>query len=749
MVRTSGYLFDFPREYLKPALVVSLLSVWVLVGLFFYLNAFTRRRYFTIWSAAWLFYSLWLTLSLSLQDAGPSAFLLMVNQWCVGIAAVFMIWGAAVFLKQGTPERVFGLFLAFLFLWSYLGAYQCPNVRWPEFAVFATLGLGSGLTAYGFLQFRRESSYMGATLLALGFLLWGAYLACFPSWQASDQLIASGFLISAVLQLFIAVSMIVLVLEEVRATNQLTLLQIERQKSEAEGLRTKVLSSEERFRSLFTQASEAIVITAADNLRILELNVAARRLLSLAAEDTKPHFLSSFLRLQGANDAAPQTGVEWFAALTEQQRVEVVWANGTVIPAEVAGAPVVVDGVTAYQFFFREVTERRQLEQQLRQAEKLSALGQMISGIAHELNNPLAVIKGYLDLVLLRHDLGKQTRADLEKVAHESNRAARLVSNFLSFARERPAQREMIDINEVVRRVLELREMDLRLLGVQLHIDLDQSLPQTEADAAQIEQVIVNLLTNALHALAEWPNSRKLRITTGLRDDLIILRVQDSGPGVPSDVLPHIFEPFFTTKPVGTGTGLGLSIAHSIITDHQGRITCETSKEGGASFLIELPVLQASHARPSADDGASAPALTLSHAAVQARILVVDDEQPLAELLAELLSTLGHSTSICCSPIQALDLLDEQPFDLILSDFRMPLMNGREFYERLVARKSELANRVIFVTGDVMGNETRAFLQATATPHLSKPFRLDAVEAVVSSVLLKKSAVLAAPAVAT
>ena len=740
MLKTPGFLFDFPREYLKPAMVVSLLSVWVLVGLFFYLNAFARRRYFTIWSAGWLFYGLWLTLSLVLLDAEPTPFLLMLNQWCVGTAAVFMLWGASTFLNQRTSERVFGLFLSFVSIWSYLGVYHCPNLLWAQLGVFATLGLGSGFTAYGFLRFRRQSQSMGATLLAGGFLLWGGYLGFFPLWQASDQLIASGFLISAVLQLFIAVSMIVLVLEEVQTTNQLALRQIALHKTETDGLRTKVLTSEERFRSLFAQASEPIVLAAADTLRVLELNPAARRLLSIALDDNSPHVLTAYLQLPHRAGAAPRTGADWFSALTGQHRVEVVRLDGTVVPVEVAGAPVVVDGLTAYQFFFHEVTERRHLEQQLRQAEKLSALGQMISGIAHELNNPLAVIKGYLDLILLRHKLGAQTRSDLEKVAHESDRAAKLVNNFLSFAREKPSERQAVDINGLIRRVVELREMDLRVIGVQLSLDLDPALPRTEADAAQIEQVVVNLVTNALHALAEWPKVRKLRVRTLLRGDVILLQVEDSGPGVPPNVLPHIFEPFFTTKPVGTGTGLGLSIAHSIVTEHHGRICCAPSPEGGASFLIELPVIEAETEPEHEPQWRSPDKNRLAPAPSGARILIVDDEPVLGELMAELLTSLGHLPVTCCSAVQALDLVERQSFDLILSDFRMPIMNGREFYARLTDKHPSFAKRVIYVTGDVVGEETRAFLADVGTPHLSKPFRLEAVEAAVSSVLRDRAA---------
>src|SRR5207244_10034446 len=187
----------------------------------------------------------------------------------------------------------------------------------------------------------------------------------------------------------------------------------------------------------------------------------------------------------------PQTGPEWFAVICRHRNLNLVRRDGGITPTEADGAPISFEGRPAYQFFLRELTERARLEQQLRQAEKLSALGQMISGVAHELNNPLAEIKGYMELILRRDELSKQTRADLEKVAHESNRAAKLVSNFLSFAREQTVQRKMINLNDLIRDVLEMRKFDLRVAGTEVALELDPNLPATSADPDQLQQVLV------------------------------------------------------------------------------------------------------------------------------------------------------------------------------------------------------------------------------------------------------------------
>jgi len=395
-------------------------------------------------------------------------------------------------------------------------------------------------------------------------------------------------------------------------------------------------------------------------------------------------------------------------------------------------------GQAAYQFFFRELTERARLEQQLRQSEKLSALGRMISGVAHELNNPLAVIKGYLELILSRHVLSERTRTDLEKVAHEGNRAAKLVNNFLSFAREHRANRERVDLNELVKCVAELRKFELLSCGVELKLELDANLPPTLADQDQLEQVLVNLVTNSLHAMAEAAYPHRLKIRTHRFGELAQIVIEDNGSGVPDHLQAKIFEPFFTTKEVGTGTGLGLSIAHSIMTDHHGRIFYRPSSMGGAAFVLEFPMVEM-----EMDDGqlpAPAPKHELPETkttppAKSAQILVLDDEEQLAEMIAEFLTSLGHTPTVCHTAHRALELVEETKFDLILSDYRMPFLNGKQFYEIVASRSPQLARRIVFLTGDLVNAETRHFLESTGNPHLGKPFKLGNVQQILAKSL--------------
>jgi len=729
-----GFDLHFPYESLKSALVVSLLSTSVLVGLFHYLNRFTRRRYFSIWTAAWMFYAVWLTLCIGDNGGYAGPFLSMAKQWCVGTAACFLIWGSMSFLEQKSPQRLFGFFMGFLLVWSYVGSYLLEDEFWTQLPLFTLMAFASELTAFSFLLVRRKRDYLGAGLLGFGFFAWGVYLGVFPFLSVAPHMVSALFFISAVLQLFIAVSMIVLVLEEVRYDNQTTLRELALNKSETALLKLRVDSTEARYRNLFEQASEGIVLVDEGDFTIIEANQTALRVLGIDPTRTERLLLSTFFSTGVDKDVPPAgQGRNWFEYLLRTHRLNLVRKDGACVPVEVGGSEVQINNKVTFQIFIKELTERARLEQQLRQAEKLSALGQMISGVAHELNNPLAVIKGYLELILARHQLAPQTRSDLEKVAHESNRAAKLVRNFLTFAREQPVRRIQINFNELIQRVVDLRQFDFRNGGIQAELRLDPGLPETLADPDQLQQVLMNLISNSIHAVADGGGGR-IRISSSHDSALIEVRVEDSGKGVPAEVVGHLFEPFFTTKEVGTGTGLGLSIAHSILSEHQGRIYYERGSMGGACFVTELPIVQ-SVGHESSHDSDTQTLSNVNSREGSARILILDDEPAIAELLGEMLSLLGHTAVLANAPAKALQILEDQSFDLILSDFRMPEMNGQQFYEVVSSRFPEMASRFVFLTGDTVSEETQRFLKNSGALHIPKPFQLTTVEGAVNRIL--------------
>jgi anti-sigma regulatory factor (Ser/Thr protein kinase) len=290
----------------------------------------------------------------------------------------------------------------------------------------------------------------------------------------------------------------------------------------------------------------------------------------------------------------------------------------------------------------------------------------------------------------------------LEKVAHESNRAADLVGNFISFARHQSTARQWVNMNDLVNQSLATHQTDIQSAGVELELSLDPMLPDTLVDSDQVVQVLNNLVNNALYAMANHAVPGRLTLLTRRHGTSLRIVVQDNGPGVPEDLVERIFEPFFTTKPVGSGIGLGLSIGHSVLSDHGGQFGYENAPEGGARFIMEFPLLETEQQVIEEEPPAADPDRIASPEAPSAQVLVLDDEKSVAELLGEILETLGHRATIACSGEEALELLSQTDFDVILSDFRMPNMNGREFYESAVWRRPELAPRIIFLTGDVI-----------------------------------------------
>ena len=598
---------------LKAGLFISLVSVWLLVGVFSYLNYYTRRKYFSIWTVAWLFYSLYLTLSYSLfwfygNFRDEPWWATMFKQWCIGVSAVFMLWGSLRFLGRRVRQLSLGLFLCFLFVWSFVANFPAGDPSLDkndrlvlQMPIFILIGAASVVTVWGFFQYRRKRQYLGAGLLSFGFLFWGLFVAAYPFLERLSDYMSTGFFIASVLQMFIAVNMIILVLEQIRHLREKrTAQQLRSKEKEKVFLQNRIILTEERYRHLFEQSSEPIVITTRDDLRIVGLNEAACRILAMPQAEARELCLTHFLAAPvGDASIPPAGGLAWFESVCRGRFQQVRRKDGTLVNVEVAGSAIDFAGETAFQFYLREVTEISRVEQQLRRAEKLSALGQMISGVIHELNNPLSVSGALLELVLMDKELPKPARDRLKTAAAEHQRATRMMRNFLNLARDGGPEKERVSLNEVVRNVVELRRSEFMKASVELALELDPELPAILASLDQVQQVLIILINNALQAMEASTKSRTLRIVTRQEPGRLVALIEDSGPGVPSHLRSKIFEPFFTTKPAGVGTGLGLSVAHTYLMEHRGRIFCDASPLGGALFGIELPAVQGPVPRPA------------------------------------------------------------------------------------------------------------------------------------------------------
>lgn len=362
----------------------------------------------------------------------------------------------------------------------------------------------------------------------------------------------------------------------------------------------------------------------------------------------------------------------------------------------------------------REISRQREV---LHQSEKLNALGSLLAGVAHELNNPLSVVVGRT--VMLEEDAAADPRikTKVQKIRQAAERCSRIVKTFLTIARQQTPERSRVQLNALIEAAIELMAYGLRTADIQVTLDLDPDLPELLADADQLTQVFTNLVVNAQHALEEVPPPRRLAIHT--RWDAparkVRIAVTDTGPGVPPEIRSRIFDPFYTSKPVGIGTGIGLSYSDGVIQAHGGTLTLENPPEGGARFLITLAVAEAVAAADpqTAQEPASAPSHT---------VLIVDDEPEIAELLGEILEFDGHRIEIAASGNEALSHLARRDYDLIITDIKMPDLDGPGLYRRLEQTRPHLLQRILFVTGDTLGISAGDFLTRCGRPLIEKPF---------------------------
>ena len=372
----------------------------------------------------------------------------------------------------------------------------------------------------------------------------------------------------------------------------------------------------------------------------------------------------------------------------------------------------------------------RQRTERLLQSEKIATMGSLLAGVAHELNNPLAILSGQAQLLRqTATEADVVTRSD--KIVAASERCVRIVRNFLSLARQRVPERGDVWIGPVIDGAVELLAYELRTDGVEIVLEVEAWLPKLWADAHQLHQVLVNLIGNAHHALRGRPDPR--RITIAARHDAagrcVAVEVRDTGPGIPANIRARIFEPFFTTKPAGEGTGLGLSLSRGIVEEHGGTLSVQSEPGQGTCFMLTLPVAVASAAAgPDCTEDALPPV-------GRKTILVVDDELEMAQIVAEALTVDGHEADIAANGARGLEMLAARHYDLIFSDTKMPVLDGESFYAELERRYPELCDRIIFLTGDALSREKRDFLERTGAPFLMKPCDLGEVRRLAHQVL--------------
>lgn len=656
----SGVQFD--AGYVKAALMVSLLSVWVLVGLFFYLNQYTKRNYFTTWTAAWLFYALWLTLSTTpgAQDIGTWNFI--VKQWCVGISAVFLLWGSLQFLGLPIRQMLFGLFMAFLMTWTFVSPELTDNDKLvAQLPVFILMGLGSIFAAVCFYRLRKKMPFVGAGMLSLGFFLWGVYLGTYPFSTEYAHLYNAGFFVAAVLQLFIAVSMIVLVLEEVRYKNEQILQQISTIQSEKEALHVQVLSTEEKCRTLF------------DQVRLTE-------------------------GLQKAYD------------------------------------------------------ELRLTQQSVMQLERLRALGQMASGMAHDINNALSPIVAYSDILLTTlKDIPEKSRKHIEYIRKSGEDIAHIVARMREFYRRRHGEEDLspVNINRVIEEVVELTRPRWRDMsqndGIQVTVttEFDKLIPAFPSDESELREALTNLLFNALDAMPKGGEiklvTRGVMVKGGPRGEVkyshIVMEITDSGCGMDEKTRQRCLEPFFSTKTQRGGSGLGLAMVYGMMERHEGTIEIDSEVGKGTTFRLVFPVRGCVRRRNGRSD-TNAFARPL-------RILCIDDEPLIRELLSDSLVLFKHQVVTADGGQRGVDTFrkaatDGQPFEVVITDLGMPEMDGRQVAN--VIKTESPATPVIMLTGWGTMMKEEGDMPAQVDGVLSKPPRVKELGDMLARVVAQQTA---------
>jgi signal transduction histidine kinase len=369
---------------------------------------------------------------------------------------------------------------------------------------------------------------------------------------------------------------------------------------------------------------------------------------------------------------------------------------------------------------------------QLIQREKLSAVGEFVAGVAHELNNPLTSLIGFAEL-LLASDVDEKQAAHVNFIVKSSQRCHKIVQNLLGFARQHAPERNVVKVSDAIDSVIELLAYEMRTSNIEIATCYDPTLPVVIGDSHQLQQVILNVLNNARQAIEATQKPGRVRITTERTGHLVKIIINDNGPGITKENLQKIFDPFFTTKPVGQGTGLGLSLCYGIIKEHGGAIHVSSEPGGGAQFTIELP--SASSSQIAAATGDTAAARPTGAKTAGKRVLVIDDEEWILTMTRTVLEEDGYVVDVALDADEALSAVALNRYDLLVCDQKMPGLSGSQLYHRLVSEDPKAGDRFLFMTGDIMGDNFQEFLKETRKQCLTKPFSLTQLRTTVAGAI--------------
>ena len=492
--------------------------------------------------------------------------------------------------------------------------------------------------------------------------------------------------------------------------------------------------SENLVRSILEAAPVPVAMVRAEDGLVIYESPASRKIFGHLQQSGEPSYISDLY-------VNPEDRRRYLALLREKGTVDgfevmlkrfdgkPIWVSLTASLIEYQGEEMIV--ASAHDLTDQRAAEEQMARQRdaLYQSEKLSALGSLLAGVAHELNNPLSVVVGHAQL--LKETAGDQRTVErATKIGNAADRCSRIVKSFLAMARQRPPERRAVDLRDIVQATLDVTGYTLRTANVELRLELDPAVPPVWGDSDQLNQVVTNIIVNAQQAMMDVTTPRVLTIrdTYDAAAGEVTLTIGDTGPGIPAEIQSRIFEPFFTTKDIGEGTGVGLAVSHRVVEAHDGRLRVDSVLGKGAVFTVTLPASAAAaeQAPPAAASDTPEPA---------ASILIIDDEPEVAQMLGDILASAGHRVVTAGSGQRALRLIEGERFDVILSDVRMPELDGPSLYATLERTAPDLLKRTAFISGDTLSPSARVFLQRVRRPFLEKPFSLEEVRALVGRIL--------------
>ncbi len=487
--------------------------------------------------------------------------------------------------------------------------------------------------------------------------------------------------------------------------------------------------AEWRFRTLFRAAPDAVLTVLHPTGRIREANDAVREVFGVEPHQVVGRQLLELLlpvdrvTLENALTTA-------FGGTPARVEVQVTLPGGITRVVALAASRLPEADPPSVLLIGRDMTQDRELRLRLMESDRLAAVGELVAGVAHEVNNPLSSISAFAQLLLRETTLTASQRESVDVILTETTRASQVVKDLLAFARRSEPHREPLDMNSVVSRTIRMRQYQFAEAGVRVETDLAEELPSVLGDARQLQQVCLNLLTNAVQSMSAVGGG-ELRVGTSTVDGAVRLDVSDGGTGIPAEVRAHIFEPFFTTKSEGEGTGLGLSVSYGIVTAHGGTIEVVETGSTGTIFRVTLPSVSSP---PSDDvDANDVASFTLRSPLAGIRLLFVDDEPALRIGMEAFGAMRGFSVVVASDGAAALEAARSDGVDAVVCDLRMPGMDGYAFHEQLRSERPGLAARTVFITGDVVTPVSRG--SVARQPVLTKPFSFDKIEEALIAVM--------------